>query len=76
MKPRQRRLLAACAVCAELARQGVSREQLAKSLQVPMSELVPKLTGELPFDVDELEAVADALGVAVASLLGEAHRRS
>jgi hypothetical protein len=39
-----------------------------------MSELNHKLTGKAAFTLDELDAVAEALGVAVASLLTDEPR--
>jgi hypothetical protein len=71
MEPRQRRFLVAASVNSEAVRQGVSREWLARSTGIPPAELSAKLDGEVPFDVDELDAVASALDVSVESLLGD-----
>lgn len=66
---RPRRIQVARAVTAELARQGMPPERLAESLSVPMSALVPKLSGEAEMDLEDLDAIAVALGVSVVSFL-------
>ena len=70
MEKRQRRLLVAHSVDAEMARQGCSRERLSKSLKIPLASLERILTGETAVDIDTLDEIAAALGVAVDSLLG------
>lgn len=74
MEPRQRRILVASLVSAEVARQGVSREWLAESTRIPLAQLKAKLTGELPIDIDDLDAIATALDVAVDALLEDPRR--
>ncbi|POH63603.1 hypothetical protein C3B60_15910 [Cryobacterium zongtaii] len=69
MEPRQRRILVAALVNAEAVRQGVSRERLARSTRIPLVKLEAKLHGDAPIDVDELEAIASALDVAVEAFL-------
>lgn len=69
MEPRQRRILVASLVSAEVARQGTSREWLAESTGVPLAQLNSKLAGESSFDIDELDAIAAALDVAVDAFL-------
>jgi transcriptional regulator with XRE-family HTH domain len=69
VESRQRRLLVSTAVRAELARKRMSPEQLAVGARIPLSALTPKLNGEQPFDVEELDRVARALRATVASLL-------
>ncbi|MDY7542582.1 MULTISPECIES: helix-turn-helix transcriptional regulator [unclassified Cryobacterium] len=70
MEKRQRRLLVADSVRAEIARQGWTRERLAESLDTPLASLERKLSGDTAIDVDTLDEIAAALGVAVDSLLG------
>ncbi|WP_369126450.1 helix-turn-helix domain-containing protein [Cryobacterium aureum] len=53
-----------------MARQGWSRERLSKSLKIPLASLERILTGETAVDIDTLDEIAAALGVAVDSLLG------
>ena len=74
MEPRKRRFLVVSSVKAELTRQRMSPEQLADAARIPLSVLARRLDGESSFDVDELDAVAGALGVTVDSLL-KADRR-
>jgi len=70
MEKRQRRLLVADSVNAEIARQGWTRERLAESLDTPLASLESMLSGDTAIDVDTLDEIAAALGVAIASLLG------
>ncbi|WP_120338146.1 helix-turn-helix domain-containing protein [Cryobacterium soli] len=70
MEKRQRRLLVAVSVCAELARQSWSRELLAVHLNIPMVVLDGMLAGTTAIDIDTLEEIAAALGVSADSLLG------
>ena len=69
MEPRKRRFLVVDSVQAELTRQRMSPEQLADAARIPLSVLARRLAGEGSFSVDELDAVAGALGVTVDSLL-------
>lgn len=56
---------------AEMARRRVSQREVAERLGVSQQSLSYRLTGRTPFDVGELAAIADVLGVTAASLLGE-----
>jgi transcriptional regulator with XRE-family HTH domain len=58
-------------VRAELARRRVRPDDLATALGISRSALHRRLTGEVPFDVNQLQTVAGHLGVASAELLGE-----
>lgn len=53
-----------------MARTRVTQVQLAEVLGLPQSGVSRRLRGKIPFRVDELEKVADALGVHPAQLLG------
>ncbi|TFC92025.1 XRE family transcriptional regulator [Cryobacterium breve] len=70
MEKRQRRLLVADSVNTEIARQGWTRERLAGSLGVPLASFERMLSGDTAIDVDTLDEIAAALGVAIDSLLG------
>lgn len=56
-------------VRAELARAGKNQGDLANLLGVTRQAVSRRLTGEVPFDVDELRKVADYLNVTPADLL-------
>ena len=56
-------------VRAEMARAGVSQIDLAERVGLSQSGLSKRLRGVVPFDVNELDAIATALGVPVVSLL-------
>lgn len=58
-------------VRAEVARRGMSARKLALALDVPASTLSRRLNGTVPFDVDELAAVAAVLAVPLHVLYGE-----
>ena len=62
------RAYVAANVRAEAARRGLRQADLAGSLGVSQETLSRRLTGRVPFDVDELVDVAAALGVDVAEL--------
>jgi transcriptional regulator with XRE-family HTH domain len=66
--PRER---VADTVRAELARRRVSQAQLSAALGVSQPAISRRLTGAVPFTVDELHAVAALLGLPAGSLLGE-----
>lgn len=62
----------AAEVRAEMARQRLSQQSLAVHLGWPQPRLSRRLTSgktSVPFTVDELSAVADALGVPVTTLI-------
>lgn len=52
-----------------LARRRVSAAQLARMTGMKQSTLARRMTGEIAFDLDDLELIANALGVSVADLL-------
>lgn len=55
-----------------MARREVSQEQLAKAVGVSQAQISRRLTGRVPFDVEELAAVAEFLQIPLASLLQDA----
>lgn len=59
-------------VRAEMARRNVRQGALAKALGISQPSVSARLSGAVPFDVDELRAVADLLGVGMCGLLDEA----
>lgn len=58
------------AIRAEMARSRTTQTTIARTLGITQQSVSRRLTGEVAFDVDELHAVADLLGVPVADLLG------
>jgi transcriptional regulator with XRE-family HTH domain len=48
----------------------VSQVRLATDLHMAQASLSRRLTGEVPFDIDELAAIARYFGVSLGSLLG------
>lgn len=61
--------LAAANVRAEMARRSISQTQLAQAIGINQSGLSKRLRGLVPFDVDEMAAVAGFLDVPLAELL-------
>jgi len=57
---------------AELARQRVSQAQVAERLGLSQAAVSRRLTGQTPFELDEVAAVADLLAVAPSHLLAVA----
>jgi len=55
-----------------MARRSMTQRALAASLGMTQQALSRRLSGEVPFDVDELGRVAALLDVPVAVLFGEA----
>jgi transcriptional regulator with XRE-family HTH domain len=55
-----------------LARRMMSAAELARRTGMKQSTLARRMTGETAFDLDDLEAIAQALGVAVQELLPSA----
>jgi transcriptional regulator with XRE-family HTH domain len=53
-----------------MARQQVTQVQLSRSIGMSQQSLSERLRGKTPFTTDDLEAVAGALGVHPATLLG------
>ena len=66
---RPRRVQVTSAVKAELALQGVSPERLAELISASMSALDLVLSGEADMELEDLDAIAIALGVSVVSFL-------
>lgn len=56
-------------VRAEMARQGMTQEALGALIGWDQRRVSRRLTGEVPLDVTELTAIADALGIGVTQLL-------
>jgi transcriptional regulator with XRE-family HTH domain len=52
-----------------LARRKMSANQLAQVTGIKQSSLSRRMTGETAFDMDDLELIADALGVVVTDLM-------
>jgi transcriptional regulator with XRE-family HTH domain len=52
-----------------LEQRGMSGRQLARETGIPQPSLSRKLRGAAPLDVDDLEAIAGALGIPVADLV-------
>jgi transcriptional regulator with XRE-family HTH domain len=69
--PRTLADIAAAEVRAEMARQRMPAAALAKALDVSEMFLSRRLSGEkpIPFDLAEIERVAEALGVPVGQLI-------
>jgi len=65
----------AAEVRAEMARQRVSQVALAERLGWIQQRLSRRMTGEVPFAVPELSAVADELGVPITKFLPEHAQR-
>jgi len=59
-------------VRAEMGRHRITQTQLAKNLGTSQMAVSRRLSGEVPFDVDELARVAEILGVPVTVLFGDA----
>lgn len=56
-------------VRAELARGGVSQSVLARKLQRTQQYVSRRLVGNVPFNVDELDQIAQVLGIPVDAFL-------
>ncbi len=55
-------------VRAEMARRGITQTQLAEQIGRSQPQLSKRLAGAIPFDINELTAVADALSVPIEKL--------
>ncbi|WP_173078601.1 helix-turn-helix domain-containing protein [Phytohabitans rumicis] len=53
----------------ELARRKMSAAELARRLGVPPQNLSRRMTGETPFDTDDLVQIANEFGISVTALL-------
>lgn len=58
----------------QLARKRISAAELARRTGMKQSTLARRMTGEIAFDLDDLELIANVLGVAVVDLLPRALR--
>lgn len=56
---------------AELARRGLPQRSLARHLGLSTTVISKRLSGATPIDVNELEVIAEFLGMTVAELLGK-----
>lgn len=59
-------------VRAEMARRSRKQSEFAKSLGLSQAALYRRLSGQIAFNVSELERIATELGIPLASLIGEA----
>lgn len=59
----------AAEIRAVMARKRVTQTELAAKISVPTYTLARRLSGEIPITVNELTAIAEALGVSIAELL-------
>lgn len=69
--PVSRTALAAQAVRREVGDRRLSARQVGEIIGVITSGTHRRLTGEIPFKLDELQALADAWDLPVATLLGQ-----
>lgn len=74
-RPRLEQLVAA-ELRAELARQHRSRRWLAAAVGLPLTTVARWVKGETAPGLDELDAIAQALGTTVGRLVVEAQRRA
>lgn len=56
-------------VRAELARANLSQTDLAEGLHTTQQAISRRMSGKVPFDTDEIEAIAAFLGVPVSALV-------
>ena len=56
-------------VRAEVARAGLSQTDLAEGLHTTQQAISRRMSGKVPFDVAEIEAIAEFLGIPVSALL-------
>ncbi len=61
-------LRVAAEVRAEMARQHMTQTRLAEVMGISQPQVGQRLKGQIAFDTDELERIADALGVPVVPL--------
>ena len=59
----------ASTIRAELARRRIPQTLVAERLTLSQATVSRRLTGEYPFDVDELDVIADLLGMTTAELV-------
>lgn len=54
-----------------MARQRLSPKQVSERAGIPLSTLRRRINGSYPFSLDQLVAVADALGIGTSALVRE-----
>jgi transcriptional regulator with XRE-family HTH domain len=59
----------ASTIRAELARRRIPQTLVAERLNLSQATVSRRLTGEYPFDVDELEVIAELLGMTPSELI-------
>jgi len=74
-RPSGLRLAAAEEVRALMGRRRMSQTALADVLGVTQTQVSKRLRGVIPFDIDEIERLAEYFGVDPADLLGSSGRR-
>lgn len=62
----------AATVRAELARRRISQTAVSERLEMSQASVSRRLTGDTPWDINELAAIADLIGVPLALLVAEA----
>lgn len=62
----------AATVRAELARRRIQQTEVAARLGIVQASVSRRLTGDTPWDINELAEVADLIGVRVADLVADA----
>jgi len=65
------RQIVGASIRSELARRGLNQRDLAERLEISPPSVSRKLSGHLPFSVDELAATAEFLELPVSVLFGE-----
>jgi transcriptional regulator with XRE-family HTH domain len=61
----------AASVRAELARKKITQGQLADALGMTQPAISRRVSGQLPFDVDEIQRIAEFLSVPVTQFMTE-----
>jgi transcriptional regulator with XRE-family HTH domain len=59
------------ALRAELARAGVEQKQIAEALGYHPSQVTKRMRGEIEWRLNELQAIADLIGVPIAVLVAD-----
>lgn len=54
-----------------MARRGISQTRVGDRLSLSQPAISARLRGQTPFDVNELVAIAEFLGVPVSTLIGD-----
>jgi len=62
----------AALVSAALREAGIPQRDAASRTGIPITTLSRRLTGNSPFNTDELDLIADLLGVTVSDLIAQA----